>query len=301
MSGKNVLIQFPECFGNGVQRIEYPAGELQVRLDPATAAQVETATLVITQARIKNSTDLVSLLLYEDAVVQLAPDARHILRLPYLPYARADRRFVYGDCAGLDVFLDILAVSTFDEIQVLDLHNPDAAIKEPKLVINVSPVNLIRKSVAIFSDEVTILFPDAGAAKRYGEDLGGIQYLYATKKRHPATGIFEGFDVPDPAAFESDSVLIVDDICDGGGTFIGIAEELQRKGFTGRLGLYVTHGIFSKGTGNGIYSGLRRYFSDFFTTNSVRDMFEDNFTQWDAFEALVRADRTQQRIDAKSV
>lgn len=302
MNGKNVLIQFPDCFGNGITRIEYPAGELQVRLDAATAAQVEDASLVITQARIKNSTDLMSLLLYEDAVAQLAPDARHILRLPYLPYARADRRFVYGDCAGLEVFRKLLSVADFDEIQVLDVHNL-AAINECS-IINVSPKQLIRKAVTDFGDachnHIAVMFPDAGGSMRYSRDLGAVQYLYASKKRHPATGVFEGFEVPDPTKFDTNSILIVDNICDGGGTFTGIAQELRRRGFAGRLGLYVTHGIFSKGTGDE-FSGLRRYFTHFFTTNSVRSLYEANLTQWDAFQALARADRTQERIDAKSV
>lgn len=39
--------------------------------------------------------------------------------------------------------------------------------------------------------------------------------------------------------------LIVDDICDGGGTFVGLAKELRAAGAT-RVYLYVTHGIFSK-------------------------------------------------------
>ena len=259
---------------------------------------MEAAELIITQARIKNSTDLVSLLLYEDAIAQLAPAARHVLRLPYLPYARADRRFVYGDCSGLEVLIDIICTATFNEIQVLDVHNLKAI--KSKRIISVSPSHIIRKAVTAFGDSchnnVAILFPDAGASKRYGMDLGAVQYLYATKKRHPATGVFEGFEVPDPTKFDSNSVLIVDDICDGGGTFLGIAEELRRRGFAGRLGLYVTHGIFSKGT-----DILRRHFSHFYTTDSVRTIHETGFIQWDAFQALARAERAQERIDAKSV
>ena len=298
-------VKFPDCFEDGsAQRITYPAGELQVRISGPVAAQMEAASLIVTDAIIKNSADLVSLLLYEDAVAQIVPAARHVLRLPYLPYARADRRFVYGDCAGLGVLLEMLTrVGSFNEIQVLDVHNY-AAVATNSKIINVSPVHVIRKAVDAFGnsgmDRVTVLFPDNGAAKRYGEDLGAAQYLYASKKRHPATGVFEGFEVPNSTAFECDRVLIVDDICDGGGTFTGIAEELLRRGFRGKLGLYVTHGIFSKGTGD-MFSGLRRYFSRFFTTNSFQTVYENGFTTWDAFEALARADRIQERVDSRSV
>jgi len=41
--------------------------------------------------------------------------------------------------------------------------------------------------------------------------------------------------------------LIVDDICDGGGTFLGLAEELKECN-SGDLYLAVSHGIFSKGS-----------------------------------------------------
>jgi ribose-phosphate pyrophosphokinase len=41
--------------------------------------------------------------------------------------------------------------------------------------------------------------------------------------------------------------LIVDDICDGGATFIGIADAIHEKDPDADVRLYVTHGIFSKG------------------------------------------------------
>jgi len=39
---------------------------------------------------------------------------------------------------------------------------------------------------------------------------------------------------------------VVDDICDGGGTFIGLADLLDERAM--RADLYVTHGLFSQGT-----------------------------------------------------
>jgi ribose-phosphate pyrophosphokinase len=40
--------------------------------------------------------------------------------------------------------------------------------------------------------------------------------------------------------------FIVDDICDGGGTFAGTAKVLREKG-AGKVNLIVSHGIFSRG------------------------------------------------------
>ena len=42
------------------------------------------------------------------------------------------------------------------------------------------------------------------------------------------------------------NVLIVDDISDGGASFKFLAQKLKAEGFQ-KVGLFVTHGIFSKG------------------------------------------------------
>ncbi len=58
----------------------------------------------------------------------------------------------------------------------------------------------------------------------------------------------------------------MDDICDGGRTFTGIAEELKQKG-AGNLILIVSHGIFSHG-----FEELFKHYSRIITTNSFRDI-----------------------------
>jgi ribose-phosphate pyrophosphokinase len=57
--------------------------------------------------------------------------------------------------------------------------------------------------------------------------------------------------------------IISDDICDGGYTFIKIAEQLKAKGAE-RIVLFVTHGIFSKGLE--VFDGL---VDEVITTNSL--------------------------------
>jgi ribose-phosphate pyrophosphokinase len=58
----------------------------------------------------------------------------------------------------------------------------------------------------------------------------------------------------------------VDDICDGGGTFIGLVDALKKKN-AGDLYLAVSHGIFSKG-----FDELTGSFKTIFTTDSFRDI-----------------------------
>jgi ribose-phosphate pyrophosphokinase len=73
---------------------------------------------------------------------------------------------------------------------------------------------------------------------------------------------------------------MVDDICDGGGTFLGLAEELKSKN-AGKLFLAVSHGIFSKGI-----SKLSSMFENIFTTDSIKSMDESEITQIDLNKIL---------------
>ena len=120
--------------------------------------------------------------------------------------------------------------------------------------------------------------------KRYDRKLfARHQVLSASKSRNKATGEFIGFTVPDPRLFETNAVLIVDDICDGGGTFVGISKTLLDQEFVPRQGLYVTHGIFSKG-----FENLNTHFEVVYTSNSVFGSLCNGFRfeVSDAFDAL---------------
>jgi len=63
-------------------------------------------------------------------------------------------------------------------------------------------------------------------------------------------------------SLEGRTAIITDDICDGGYTFIKVAEQLKAKGAS-KVILFVTHGIFSKGLG--VFDGL---IDHVFTTDS---------------------------------
>ena len=107
-------------------------------------------------------------------------------------------------------------------------------------------------------DYEAVVAPDAGAVKRATKiaNLLKLPLKLGSKKRDTATGKLTGFGVesmldvkdkhlPDHPGYEP-KVLVIDDLCDGGGTFIGLHDELEREGV--RADLFVTHGLFTKGT-----------------------------------------------------
>lgn len=72
--------------------------------------------------------------------------------------------------------------------------------------------------------------------------------------------------------------VIVDDICDGGRTFVELAKAIKAGRPTAKIYLIVTHGIFSAG-----YTQLKEYFERIYTTNSIKDIQENKVTQFNVF------------------
>lgn len=255
------IINFPEGSGDQYQVIKYPGGEHQVRFNEAQQAAIKEASTVIVIARITDG-EVMQLALLSDALARVHPNCDKTLVLPYLPYGRADRAFVKGDCFALEVFLDMIGSMFYTRIITLDVHS-DVAQKIAWLrtnsFINVSPRPFIDLIVEL-NEHVAILLPDKGAV-RYGTN----SIFQCEKTRDPATGVLSGFfKVPPVGLFEgAKSILIIDDICDGGGTFVGIASSLRASGNTLPIDLYVTHGIFSRGV-----EGLFKYFRKIYTTDS---------------------------------
>ncbi len=246
------------------EQFSYPAGEHQIRFRGRYAS--DSVTVI---ARIRNGDDVMKLALLRSSLEHL-PDVRLIL--PYLPYSRADRRFTDGDCFGLEAFGALINSMAFHGVVTLDAHNPHAAHACVNRLKDVSPARFMEQAIVDFaqrhkSRRITVLFPDEGARERYDSSLPqGIEcntakvrivIAHCRKIRSAVTGKLEGFEVP---PVESDyPAIVVDDICDGGLTFAGIAQRLNLL----KLGLYVTHGIFSKGP-----EPLLRYFEHLYTTNS---------------------------------
>jgi ribose-phosphate pyrophosphokinase len=110
-----------------------------------------------------------------------------------------------------------------------------------------------------------VVSPDAGSEKRAGRVAKrfGLPVIYGYKVRDVTTGALSGFGVQEiPADLKDKPLLVVDDICDGGGTFLGLGEKLKEQG--ARADLYVTHGLFTKGTGV-----LSKVYDNIYTTDTV--------------------------------
>lgn len=264
-----------ELSGSAYEKFSYPAGEMQVRFtDDRVIHSIGSAADLDIVARIRCPEQIIELALLRDAVSGLKDKLPVRLILPYVPYARADRRFTEGDCCGIAGFARFIHAMSFDSIACLDIHSSEAEAWLP--VTNVSPDRFILQAINSFGQQfgshaVNVLLPDDGAVGRYkipamaGCNTWGIdvQVYNAKKKREAATGKLSGFLVPQMPVHPT---LIVDDICDGGGTFIGIAEQLPH---IPDMALYTTHGIYSNGL-----KPLKKWFKQLYTTSSFKGQWE---------------------------
>jgi ribose-phosphate pyrophosphokinase len=243
----------------------FPSGETQVRVYGGSDE------ILTIEKKVYNGDDILEILLTVDAL-RRAGSKKLRLVLPYVPYSRQDRVMVFGEALGIKVFADLINSCNFEEVVVFDPHSDVT----PALINNctvVSQESLLWDTCWPIPGDFTLVCPDAGARKKIlkvAKVLKKKEIVYADKIRDVATGEITGTSI-DFSWFNKDlsapfSFLIVDDICDGGRTFIEIALAIRKtqllQGSEYKLYLYVTHGFFSKGL-----TELSQYFSGIYVGN----------------------------------
>lgn len=273
------------------QFLQFSGGERHIQLAESILGKL-TGTVKV-RADIRSSNDVMDYLLLENVLFELGLSVN--LEVPYFPYARQDRACAAGQAFSLDVMTRLLNTNSFDRninlqqtITVWDCHSEktiDLLKKNTRFseVINISPADIIQQSphlVDIIAATNTVLIcPDHGAIARttvIAESLKNSQngqpsIICCEKQRNPSTGKILNSKVNATDLTERTAV-ITDDICDGGATFIGIAQELRKLNCQ-HIVLYVTHGIFSRGLD--VFDGL---IDQIFTTNSLPQQSSDLLT-----------------------
>ena len=216
------------------ERFHYPAGESHIRLSD----EVDVTELKVIEASATGFADLAQVVTADRILRRNGVQVRWFV--PYFPFARHDRRNDAGD--GFELELAIEMVSELD-IVIADPHS-EVSGQLPHMGQD-SVVAALRQN-GVFENEPIVVIPDAGAAKKAYGWIDGETVIQASKQRDPATGKLSGFAIPE-VDLGGRPCIIVDDICDGGGTFLGLAALLKAHN-AGPLTLAVTHGLFTKGT-----------------------------------------------------
>lgn len=235
----------------------FSGGERHVELTGMNLPASQMGTLT---ARIRNSSDLMDLILITDVLRERGIQPA-VLDLPYMPYARQDRRTTDWSPFSLKVVANLVNDLGYRKVRVYEPHSVATS-----LLINSCEVVTFDRAAQEFINsraafDAVLLAPDAGAVPRTERvaQACGLPMAIAIKKRDPQTGRLRIVDVF--GDIDGRSVIVLDDICDGGATFIQLAEFVA--GRVDLMRLFVAHGIFSKGI-----EPLREYYHEIGTTDS---------------------------------
>ena len=194
------------------------------------------------------------------------------LYVPYFLGARSDRRFHLGGINYLkQVICPIINNQNFTSVTVIDPHSDvlEACLNNFVKETNYKLVDFALDKIHARSAQTAIVSPDAGALKKI-YDVAKNSYITnvttASKVRDLVTGNILRTELPTMDLNDIEHIIIIDDICDGGRTFIELAKEIKKQ--TDKpIYLIVTHGIFSAG-----FDSLMGVMENIFTTNSVKDI-----------------------------
>lgn len=235
----------------------FPDGEVQISL-----GEFSHKDQVCVKCRITNAEELFIVTQVLDILDR--HDVYYDVDIFYLMGMRMDRVMDFNRPFTLKVIVKMLSNSNAENVAVLEPHSDV-----------IYDYRLGNKFRALYPEELTrpeswvtnyqLVLPDAGAVERYG--YFSENCITCSKVRDLATGKILEIKVDNPEKIGSQPLMIVDDLCDGGGTFCGIAEALGKLGVPKeRLNISVVHMVNPKGIEN-----LSKNFNRVWITNSYRD------------------------------
>lgn len=239
--------------------ISFPDGHKHLKLN-------NSFTFYSIQISIKSFDDLFLLAQFR----KLHPETK-VLVINYLLCARCDRRFSDKETLDLKIVTDFINNLKFDYVYITKPHSDVSMALIDNSISRSYTKELVVKCIK--QNNITsysFISPDAGASKWIEKELGSTNIIQCSKDRDAATGEIKGVKIPE---LPNDTCIIVDDLCDGGATFINIAKQLKAMGVQ-KVYLVVTHGIFSKGFE--VFDGLVDHI---YCTNSFADFKNPILTQ----------------------
>ena len=168
---------------------------------------------------------------------------RSRLYIGYMPYSRMDRANKFY-ASSLKYACEMINNMGFYKVTVKEAHSDVTPALLSNCVVDnwcermllSGQQNNLHKMYPILQEFDSLFFPDAGAQKRYSE-IKGWKCAVGYKVRNFEDGAIESFDIKGTVG---KNVLIVDDLCSRGGTFVHSAIELKKAGAE-KVSLLVTH------------------------------------------------------------
>lgn len=244
----------------------YPDGQIQLVLEDLDDNKFHLVILT----RICNSDDLFILMQLSDIVNRRGLSCT--LYVTYLLAARTDRLFSWNTSFTLKIVMDVLR-SFNSEIMIFDPHSDVVNRLSGNKVYEINFVNMLINYTDIFddSDNIVIVAPDEGAKDRLEHIVASSIFrnpiIYCSKTRDESGKVTE-VKVKSESPIQVNKktrLIVIDDLCDGGGTFMAIAPELK-KYEAKEVDLVITHSIQLEGL-----KKVSSVYDKVITSNSYKD------------------------------
>ena len=190
---------------------------------------------------------LMELLIMIDAFKR-ASAGRITAVIPYLGYARQDRKAKARDPISAKLVADLITAAGTDRVLTMDLHAPQIQgffnIPVDHLLGIPLLVPYFCKKFAGRKDEIVIVSPDLGSvtrARRFAEKFDAP--LAIIDKRRPKANESEVMNIIGDV--KDKKIILVDDMIDTAGTLCQAAKALVEMGGAGEIYACATHGVLS--------------------------------------------------------
>ena len=273
---------------------QFPDGQQSIRIIESQSigySDFPNLKEVVIKSRLNSFKDLELIIGAAQALRELRVDKIN-LYIPYCLGGRSDRKFSEGGFNYIkNVIAPIINLQKFNSVEIMDPHSDvlEACIDHFRKIDNSEVVGFAFddyfNTLGIEEDftKVRLVSPDAGALKKVyhiSEEFGlKHEIIIAAKHRDPVTGQITHTSVPLSVHDADKDLFIIDDICDGGRTFVEIAKAIKKTrnlssvvhpSQYGKIFLIITHGIFSAG-----FEELGEHFDGIYCTNSIKDITEE--------------------------
>lgn len=235
----------------------FPDGEVQISLGDFSHKDQ-----ICVKCRITNAEELFIVTQVLDILDR--HDVYYNVDIFYLMGMRMDRVMDFNRPFTLKIVMDMLWHYNASSIRVLEPHS------EVYYRLNPRAEELFISTKGLPTNWVNcqIVYPDKGASERYSFHYSmDLPVIQCSKERNVSTGKITSIKIDNPQDIKDKPLLIIDDLCDGGGTFCGIAECFKKIGIPkDRLNISVVHMVNPKGIEN-----LSKNFNHVWFTNSYKD------------------------------
>lgn len=255
--------------GNVIEIEKFPNKEVLIKGDQFKYYNVNDIVF-----KFETNEDLISLMLVKKHLDEQGCKSK--LTIGYMPYSRMDRtegKVVFT----LKYICQFINDLNFNKVYIFEPHSDVmVALLDRCEVINKSAdITLQLMKSLEFGENDYLFYPDAGAEKRYSKQISYKNILSASKVRDFETGFIKSMTITGEIPKKPFRVIIVDDLCSRGGTFMLAAQKLKEIGAT-EVYLVVTH------CENTIFEG------DILTTDLITEVHTTN--------SILSEDKTNHKI-----